>query len=337
MKSTPSQPPPNKPQPWGAWILPAALVAAAAAFVAIALHRYQANSQGPAAPPPPPREAPAPLPPPPTDPAALPAPAAPAQPPATAPAPDASSQSKPALPPAPTFRVSGMLQSATRGESVGIVDRQTGGNYQSLRLGETSPDGWMLVSMNFDNESAVFEKDGQRHAARIETGVGAPSPASTADAPPAAADLREEAVVQPPERQKPSRADRAQTPPQPPPPPFSNRSFRIESGAEVAVSALDHAPAVVEVRTGAERFALRRTIADSILAIENVSPDDRLRMMASFPAAVAVYPGEDAGELSAEAERLLAEMLTPPTNRVPVEELPELIDRFIETNPYEEE
>ena len=211
-----------------------------------------------------------------------------------------------------------------RNDSVGIVDKQTG-QTGSLRIGDKTADGWRLVSVNFDEETATFDKEGRAYVARLEQGDSPQVPPSPPNvAPPAQQTAAASApLVAGTEEDEPDLSL-----------PFSNRTFRVESGEEYSLKGVDRSPEVVEVRTSQERFALRRTIAESILRLDNMTPDDRLWMMVSYPGLIPLNPGEDAVELSAEAEQQLAEIINnPPTNTPSLEELNRLKENFVEPPP----
>ncbi len=201
--------------------------------------------------------------------------------------------------------------------SVGIVDRKTGQGI-SLQIGDKTTDGWKLLSIDFDQETATFEKSGKRFVAALEEGIAIlPSPLATT--PP----IRDaSATSAPPEIEEVNLSI-----------PFSNRVFRTEGGEEVSVRRVERSSKVVEVQTEGKRFAIRRSIAERILNISNLSQDDRLWMMVSYPGLVELLPGEDAAQQSELAEEQLAEMLTPPTNKPPIEELDRLLENFIEPPP----
>lgn len=227
-----------------------------------------------------------------------------------------------APPPAePGFRLSAMIGGGDSRDAVGIVDRATGQDYQLVRLLGSTPDGWTLIRMDFDRETATFEKNGQTHVASLEQGE------TIRSVPPP-----------PPDRRPPSRPPAApESMPTPPPPladppdpaaPFSNVTFQAD-GQHVAVSRVEQSPDVVEVRTAGERYAIRRNVAESVLRIGSITPEDRLYMLMSFPGLVSVQAGENPAEMTAEAEAQLQEILSdPPTNRPDVEELNRLLDQY---------
>ena len=239
-------------------------------------------------------------------------------PPPSAPPPSLPIQPRPSAEP-PSFRLSSMAGGWGDSDSVGIADRKTGLGH-SLKVGDKTTDGWKLVSIDFDQESATFEKAGQLFVATLEEGesitqapILSPSSPPTGNASPTSAptELKEVNLSVP----------------------FSNRVFRTESGEEVAVRRVERSPKVVEVQTEGKRFAIRRSVAERILTLDNLSQDDRLWMMVSYPGLVELLPGEDATEQSNLAEEQLAEMLTPPTNKPPLEELDRLLENFVEPPP----
>ena len=218
----------------------------------------------------------------------------------------------------PSFRLSSMAGGWGDNDSVGIADRKTGQGH-SLKIGYKTTDGWKLTAIDFDRETATFEKAGQLFVAALEEGESiTPSPLPSASTPAGPAPT----VSAPAEIKEVNLSV-----------PFSNRVFRTEGGEEVAVRRVEHSPKVVEVQTEGKRFAIRRSIAERILALDNLSQDDRLWMMISYPGLVELLPGEDAAAQSNLAEEQLAEMLTPPTNKPPIEELDLLLKNFVEPPP----
>ena len=331
--------PPSSPKPPArlslAWLFP---LLAAAALAGLAVWRHLDR-------PSPPRET---IPPPAQE--NLPAPDAPAPQPIAQPEPpSAPAQTKTPAPPSapqkPAFRLSALFDPPGGTPAVGIVHRASGDSYK-ISVGDKSFDGWQLVSVDFDDESALFQKDGASATVRMEQG----SPTPPASVPPSSPPLAGPSSPPPSMRPQPpsSLPPSAQNPASPSTPgvsasssprpfdpsrPFSNLSFRVDSGETVSVRGVDRSPEVVEVTAGPDHYALRRSIAESILSIENLTPEDRLWMMVSYPGLVEVRPGEDPAELSAEAERQLADLLIPPTNRPPVEELPALVEKFFQSPP----
>ena len=241
----------------------------------------------------------------------------------------------------PSFRLSAMSGSGGANDAVGIVDRKTGAGYRRLKIGD-SADGWRLVSIDFDRETALFQKSDQTFTARMETGESILPPQIQAAQPPTSA-------PRPDSRPPPAGSPSVESPPRvgdslasaspaeskrpAPSAPFSNVSFRVDSGESVSVRGVSSAPDFVEIQTGNERYALRRGIAESIMTIDNLTPDDRLWMMVSYPGLVQILPGEDPARQASEAERLLAEELVPPTNRPDVEELNRLLENFVASPP----
>ena len=222
----------------------------------------------------------------------------------------------------PSFRLSSMTGGWGDNDSVGIADRKTGqGN--SLKIGDKTTDGWKLTAIDFDQETATFEKAGQFFVAALEEGESiTPSPLPSSS-PPSTTPAGPSPTASAPAEIKEVNLSV----------PFSNRVFRTEGGEEVAVRRVERSPKVVEVQTEGKRFAIRRSIAERILALDNLSQDDRLWMMISYPGLVELLPGEDAAAQSNLAEEQLAEMLTPPTNKPPIEELDRLLQNFVEPPP----
>ena len=187
-----------------------------------------------------------------------------------------------------------------------------------MKVGDKTTDGWKLVSIDIDRETATFEKGEQFFVSTLEEGESV-TPSLT---PPATPTGTASPTSAPPEIEEVNLSI-----------PFSNRVFRTEGGEEVSVRRVERSSQVVEVQTEGKRFAIRRSIAEHILKIGNLSQDDRLWMMVSYPGLVELLPGEDAAEQSKLAEEQLAEMLTPPTNKPPLEELDRLLENFVEPLP----
>ena len=213
--------------------------------------------------------------------------------------------------------------------SVGIADRATGRG-DLLRAGDITADGWRLISANFEKETALFEKDGREYIAHLEKGAALP----LATASPVPPEPRTES--QPPVVEATATTLRTTTSATAAPlPVFSNRVYHVEGFEPVAVSAAQDSSEFVEVKTGGETYALRREIVESIFKVDNLTTEERLWMMVSYPGLAAVGPGQVSSEQVSEAERKLKEMLVPPTNTPPMEELERLRENFIPSSPPE--
>ncbi len=212
--------------------------------------------------------------------------------------------------------------------SVGIADRATGRG-DLLRAGDITADGWRLVSANFENETALFEKDGREYIAHLEQRAALP----VATASPVPPETRTES--QPPVVEATATTGKTAPAATAPMPVFSNRVYHVEGFEPVAVSAAQDSSEFVEVKTGGETYALRREIVESIFKVDNLTTEERLWMMVSYPGLAAVGPGQVSPEQASEAERKLKEMLAPPTNTPPLEELERLRANFIPPSPPE--
>ena len=221
----------------------------------------------------------------------------------------------------PQFRLSSMAGGWGNDNSIGIVDRKTGQG-SSLKVGDQIPGGWKLIAIDFDQETARFENKGKIFVATLEEGVPVLQPSSSPSSQTATTATPPTPSTEPQEMEEVNLSI-----------PFSNRLFRTEDGNEVSVRRVERSPKVVELQTEGKRFAIRRSIAERVLSIGNLSADDRLWMMVSYPGLVELLPGEDAAEQSNLAEEQLAEMLTPPTNKPPIEELNRLLENFVEPLP----
>lgn len=220
---------------------------------------------------------------------------------------------------APAFRLSAMTK---RGEriSVGIVDRKTG-HGRMLRPGESSADGWRLVSVQFDEETAVFEKDGREYTAPMERGE---ANLFAADLPDGSSAPDGAVVSVPPAT--PRRATEPQAA-------FSNRVYEVEGLEPVAVNAVPGNLNILEIKTGGETFAMRREIVENILQVERLSTEDKMWMLISFPGLVEVQPGEDPTALTEQSEEEMAKILVPPTNAPPLEDLNRAVENFKNIHP----
>lgn len=268
----------------------------------------------------------------------------PKQPPA---APTAKNQLAP-FPPAiqeePGIRLIAMTGGRGNHDIVWILDQTGGENIHPLSIGDSTFDGWRLIEIQVDQETATFEKEGCFHIARMEAASPAvpaekPLPIPEADRTQTLAarntsqlETSPRPVVPPGERPLPSKpsdlaGDRVYSEP------FRNQTILADSGNVVVLQGVTHAPEIVEIVAGHDRFAIRRDIAESILQLDDLSPDERLDMLESYPGLVKVVPGEDSAKQAVNAERQLAEMLVPPTNTPSVEELDELIDQVIDEPP----
>ncbi len=250
----------------------------------------------------------------------------------------------PAVQAEPGFRLSAMISGSGEPDSIWIVDRKAGEGHLRLGIGDTTPDGWRLLEINLAGETATFQKQGQTYVARMEGG----SPSLPSESPPSLSaeaeqllatrrDLQVEAApepVIPPEEQR--------LPTQPSDlaggrvfsEPFRNRTLLTDSGGIVMLQGVDHAPEIVEIVTGADRYAIRRDIAESILQVDDLTSDERLEILESYPGLVKVSPDEDPAEQAVKAERELAEILqSPPDEPPPIEELDQLIDEVFDDPP----
>jgi hypothetical protein len=205
-----------------------------------------------------------------------------------------------------------------------------------LRSGDITADGWRLVSANFENETALFEKDGREYTAHLEQGAARPVAAASpeAGALPVTPGPRTE-QRQPDVEAAATTAKAMTTATDSPLPLFSNRVYHVEGFEPVAVNAVKDSTEFVEVKTGGETYALRREIVEAIFKVDNLTTEERLWMMVSYPGVAAVAPGQTSSEQAVEAERKLKEMLVPPTNTPPLEELERLRENFIPSSPPE--
>ena len=156
-------PPANSPKPPArpsvAWLIPLFAAAALAGFAA--WRRFDKPSPSPKPLPPPPESAAAPQ-----DPA--PQPVAPTAAPSVASRP--SIPPPPSAPEKPAFRLSALFDPPRGSPAVGIVHRASGDSYK-IFVGDKSFDGWQLVSIDFDGESALFQKNGASATVRMEQGL----------------------------------------------------------------------------------------------------------------------------------------------------------------------
>lgn len=221
----------------------------------------------------------------------------------------------------PDFIMSAMTRGRAEHISVGIADPKTGRG-DMLRPGDRSFDGWRFISADFDRETALFEKDGREYTAHLERGA-----------------TTELALTQPADHGSPrASADPASIPQVPsvelpPPAAFSQRVYHVEGFEPVALSPVKGSPEFVEIKTGNETYALRLDIVEAILSTERLTTEERLRMMVAFPGLATVAPGQSASEQAAKAERQMAEILVPPTNTPPLEELHRLLEQLGDMAP----
>lgn len=216
----------------------------------------------------------------------------------------------------PGFRLCAMTSGGAKQISVGVVDRKTG-KVNLLKPGDRTATGWRLVSARFKEETALFEKDGQEYTASLEQGERNP-PAVEHSAVTGKSDMK---PTSPPASNRLAATE--------PKPVFSNRVYHVEGFEPVAINAISDTPEFVEVKTGGETYALRRDIVESIFKAENLTTEDQLRMMVSYPGLATVGPGRKSSEQAIDAERQLAEQLIPPTNTPPLAELEQLRKNFV--------
>ena len=241
--------------------------------------------------------------------------------PHTAPVQPAASAEAPAC----NLRITAMTRFGTNNVIVGVEHRLTR-KTQMMRVGDQAGDGWTLASVDFNRESATFSQQEFRHTAYLEKGAALPQEARlgvNASVPGAQSSEEVEpvTVARPPYQGV-----------------FSNQVLTVEGDREVAVSGVEHAPEYVEVKTAGSNFALRRDIAENILKLESITPEQKLQMLLTYPGATPVDSGQDPAQQAAAAEASLAQTLSQPPETTPsVEELDRLVKELPEIEPPPEQ
>jgi len=225
--------------------------------------------------------------------------------------------------PAPAFnlRMTSMTRLGPDNVVVGVEDRLSR-KAQVMRIGDHAADGWRLAAIDFDRDSADFEQNGTRLTVFLEKGDPAPLPASETEPRIMAVDDEREVITET-ARRGPQFTEA-----------FSNRVLKVEGSTDVAVSGVAHAPDVVEVKTLGTSFALRREIAENILKLDTITPEQKLLMLLTYPGATTVEEGQDPARQAAEAEASLAATLaSPPEEKPETSELDRLIKEMPDIEP----
>ena len=199
------------------------------------------------------------------------------------------------------FRISAMVLQPEN-PRIGIAYRETGANYL-LALGESTPEGLRLESVEYDKGQAVFIKDGLKYVAKLEE-----------DAELRLATLPQAVPAAPEETQTSDRALPEEGPEGQP------VVLQGQDGRRIEVAALgdEH----MALREGATTYALPRAIAERILSMEQLSQEEKAQMLLTFPLLVDIQPGEDPGKKIEERQKAI--MGTPPTE--PPKSMPPAIE-----------
>jgi hypothetical protein len=221
-----------------------------------------------------------------------------------------------AAPPDCNLRITAMTRFGANDVVIGVEDRLTR-QTQMLRVGDAAGNGWTLVAVDFVGESAVFQQADIRHTAYLEKGVARQPETASPGSPPNPEGAREALS---------SEASAGQCAPDA----FSNQVLVVDGSVEVVVSGVKHAPKFVEVKTAGSTFALRREIAENILKMDSIAPEQKLQMLLTYPGAATVDDGQDPARQAADAEASLAQTLThPPEDRPSLDDL----ERLVKDNP----
>jgi hypothetical protein len=211
----------------------------------------------------------------------------------------------------PGFRMCAMTSNPSGEPTVGLVYRETGAA-EFLHVGDHTENGWLLSATDFDNETAFFKKDDNTYVAHLEQN----SIDDTVVLSDAQSTIKPVAPAAHPKSTHTASGA------------FSNRVFQLEDGETFAINAVDNNADFVKIKTGNETYSLRREIVDTILTTENLTTEERLLMIISFPSLASVPPGLSAAEQAMAAEQELSERLIPPTETPPMDELERLRNQF---------
>ena len=206
------------------------------------------------------------------------------------------------------YRICAMTRAKNSDVVIGLVN--TANESFVLKPGQSTPDGFRLVSADFFTEIAKFDRNGQVYLAKLDPGarVETPVPAPPrAPVPPADATD----VVAPTEESADSFAK-----PQPTLE-FTDVVVQTESAGSFAVTTIPNSPTVVQMNKEGQSYALPKQVAQAILNSPRLSADQKHDALMSFPALTEIRQGEDPAARLKEAQIQLSTALVPPTNMPP--------------------